>query len=96
MILEKTERFQADLKKFSRVVELIPDNQEREEFQKLLNSLIFEVKRLDTMFVDMVYSNQITSTGKELKENIADTRKKIEKKISRYSKMYKLDIEGFK
>lgn len=78
-----SERFQNDLKKYNSVLEKITNEEEKKELQKLINDLILNVKRMDNMYLDMVYSNQLTSIGTEMREKIIDIRKKLESKISK-------------
>ncbi len=66
----------------------MPEGNDREEFKKLLSNLVLEVKKMDTMFIDMIYSNQISSNGKEIRDNITDIRKRLEEKFNRYSKLH--------
>ena len=90
--IQKSERYQNDLKRFNSFLERLPDGQDKDDFRNLLSKLVFEVKKMDTMFVDMIYSNQVSSTGKEIRESLLETRKSLEKIISRYS----INSEGIK
>lgn len=73
-----SERFQNDLTKYKSSIEKIVNEDEKKEAQKLLNDLILNVKRMDNMYLDMVYSGQLTSVGGEMREKIIDIRKKLE------------------
>lgn len=86
--IQQSERFQNDLKRYNSVIEHMPEGNDREEFKKLLSNLVLEVKKMDTMFIDMIYSNQISSNGKEIRDNITDIRKRLEEKFNRYSKLH--------
>lgn len=86
--IQQSERFQNDLKRFNSVIDKMPEGTDKADFQKLVNNLILEVRKMDTMFIDMIYSNQITSTGKEQREKITDIRKNLEDKFLRYSKIH--------
>ncbi len=76
-----TDRFQNDLKKYKSAVEKISNEAEKAEAQKILNDLILNVKRMDNMYLDMVYSGQLTSVGSEMREKILDIRKRLESKL---------------
>lgn len=76
-----TDRFQNDLKKYKSAVEKISNETEKAEAQKILNDLILNVKRMDNMYLDMVYSGQLTSVGSEMREKILDIRKRLESKL---------------
>lgn len=79
-----SERFQEDLQKYKSSVEKIVNEDEKKEAQKLLTDLIMNVKRMDNMYLDMVYSGQLTSIGGEMREKIIDIRKKLDSKLKKY------------
>ena len=81
-MLQKTERFQNDIKKYQEMIGSITDEKEKLELQKLLNDLVYEVKNMDNMYLDMVYGKQLPSMGAEMRDKIISIRKKLEKKIN--------------
>ena len=80
-MLQQTERFQIEIKNYRDAIDKIVDANDKIEADKLLNNLIFEVKNLDTTFTEMIYQKQLTSQGGEMRERIADIRKKLDAKI---------------
>lgn len=80
-MLQTNQRFQDDIKKFTAAIENLPEGQDKIEANKLLNDLIYEVKNMDNMFMDMVYSKQLPSLGAEMKEKITSIRRKLDKKL---------------
>ena len=80
-MLQQTERFQNDVKKYTESISKISDEQEKLEATRLLNDLIYEVKNMDKMYVDMVYAKQLASMGSEMKDKIGSIRKKLDNKI---------------
>ena len=80
-MLQQTERFQNDVKKYTESISKISDEQEKLEAIRLLNDLIYEVKNMDKMYVDMVYAKQLASMGSEMKDKIGSIRKKLDNKI---------------
>lgn len=80
-MLQRTERFQNDVKQYTAKIESMPDGQEKLEAKKLLNDLIYEVKNMDNMFLDMVYAKQIPSLGGEMKDKIVSIRKQLDLKV---------------
>ena len=74
-------RFQTDLENYKAALEKITDEEKKKEVQKLITDLMMNVKRMDNMYLDMVYSNQLTSVGSEMREKIIDIRKKLDDKI---------------
>jgi hypothetical protein len=63
----------------------MPDGAAKQESQQLLNKLIAEIKKLDSMHMEMVYSRQLPSMGGEMKQDITAIRKKLETRIKDWS-----------
>ena len=82
-MLQRTERFQNDVKQYTEIISKMPDGQEKLEATRLLNDLIYEVKNMDNMHVDMVYAKQLASMGAEMKDKIGSIRKKLDSKIKK-------------
>jgi hypothetical protein len=80
-MLQNTERFKNDLARYSNAIDEISNEQEKIAATKLLNDLIYEVKNMDNMYVDMVYANQLPTMGNEMRDKIVSIRKQLEKKI---------------
>ena len=81
MLLADNERFKDDTKRWSQEINELPDGQKKIECTKLLNDLIYEVKNMDNMHMDMIFSKQLTSMGGELKNKISAIRKKLDSKL---------------
>jgi hypothetical protein len=77
----KTKRFVEDIEKYNSAIKLMPDESQKQEAIKLLNDLIFEVKKLDNMYLDLVYSRSLGTSGNEFRDRIGSIRKKLETKI---------------
>jgi hypothetical protein len=82
-MLQRSERFQNDVKQYTETIAKMPDGQEKLEATRLLNDLIYEVKNMDNMYVDMVYAKQLASLGSEMKDKIGSIRKKLDNKIKK-------------
>ena len=80
-MLQNTERFKNDLARYSNAIDEISDEQEKIAAKKLLNDLIYEVKNMDNMYVDMVYASQLPTMGNEMRERILGIRKKLDSKL---------------
>ena len=80
-MIQNTERFKADVKRYSEAIEKITDGQSKTEAKSLLNNLINEVKNMDNMYMDMVYSKQLTSLGGEIRDKITSLRKQLDSKL---------------
>jgi hypothetical protein len=81
-MLQQTERFQNDVKKYHEAIESISEEQERLDAKRLLNDLINEVKNMDNMYVDMIYAKQLPSMGTEMRDKIGSIRKKLDQKLN--------------
>jgi hypothetical protein len=80
-MLQQANRFQSDVKKYNEAIEKIVHEQEKLEAKRLLNDLIYEVKNMDNMYVDMVYAKQLPTMGNEMREKIFMLRKKLDQKL---------------
>jgi hypothetical protein len=80
-MLQKIERFQQDVKHYTSIIDKMEEGQAKLEAKRLLNDLIYEVKNMDNMFLDMVYAKQLPSLGGEMKSKILTIRKQLENKI---------------
>jgi hypothetical protein len=63
----------------------MPDGAAKQESQLLLNKLIAEIKKLDSMHMEMVYSRQLPTMGGEMKQDITAIRQKLETRIKDWS-----------
>jgi hypothetical protein len=59
----------------------MPDGAAKQESQQLLNKLIAEIKKLDSMHMEMVYSRQLPTMGDEMKQDITTIRKRLETRL---------------
>lgn len=84
-LLQRSSRFQEDCTKYRTAIDSMPDGAAKQESQQLLNKLIAEIKKLDSMHMEMVYSRQLPSIGGEMKQDITAIRKKLETRIKDWS-----------
>ena len=80
-MLQQADRFQTDVKKYNEAIEKIAEEQTKLEAKRLLNDLVYEVKNMDNMYVDMVYAKQLPTIGNEIREKIVGLRKQLNKKL---------------
>jgi hypothetical protein len=80
-MLQHNERFQNDVKRYTEAIEKMSEGQAKDETTRILNDLIYEVKNMDNMYLDMIYSKQLQSAGNDLREKISSIRKKLDNKI---------------
>lgn len=77
-MIQNTERFKSDVKRYSEAIEKIPEGQSKTEARNLLNNLIYEVKNMDNMHMDMIYNKQLPSLGLEIRDKITSLRKSLD------------------
>ena len=87
--LIKSTRFQEDCAKYRTAIDTMPDGPAKQELQQLLNKLIAEIKKLDNMHMEMVYSRQLPTMGGEMKQDITALRKKLETRLKDWSQAQK-------
>jgi len=79
--LIKSQKFQEDYNRYQSVILTMPDGNLKQEVTKLLNNLVFEIKKLDQRHMEMINSRQMASVGTEIKQDITTIRKQLELKI---------------
>lgn len=84
-LLQRSSRFQEECTKYRTVIDSMPDGAAKQESQQLLNTLIAEIKKLDSMHLEMIYSRQLPTMGNEMKQDITAIRKKLETRIKDWS-----------
>jgi hypothetical protein len=80
-MLQNTERFKNDLARYNDAINKISNEQEKLAATRLLNDLIYEVKNMDNMYVDMVYAKQLPTMGNEMRDKIGSIRKQLDNSI---------------
>ena len=75
--IKKSKIFQTDLARYSTAIETMPEGPLKIEADRLLSSLIGEVRRMDEMHTEMVYTKQLPSMGQEFRERISSIRKNL-------------------
>ena len=83
--IKKSKTFQTDLARYSTIIEIMPEGPLRIEADRLLSSLIGEVKRMDEMHTEMVYTKQLPSMGQEFREKISTIRRQLDQKLKEFS-----------
>ena len=88
-LLQRSSRFQEDCEKYRTAIDSMPDGVAKQESQQLLNKLIGEIKKLDSMHMEMVYSRQLPTMGGEMKQDITAIRQKLETRIKDWAQTQK-------
>jgi hypothetical protein len=88
-LLQKSSRFQEDCAKYQTAIDSMPDGLAKQESRQLLNKLIAEIKKLDSMHMELIYSRQLPTMGGEMKQDITAIRKKLETRLKDWSQAQK-------
>ena len=79
--IKKSKVFQTELARYSTLIESMPEGPAKTDLNKLLGSLITEVRKMDEMHIEMIYTRQLPSMGQEFREKIGAIRKQLDQKI---------------
>lgn len=79
--LLRSERFQNEYNSFKTKIDAITNTSVKAELEVLLNTLVSEVKLLDSQHQDIASSKNLVTTNNDIKGKIADIRKKIDSKL---------------
>ena len=88
-LLEKSSRFQEDYARYQSAIAEMPEGDFKQDVSHLLKKLVGEIKKLDSMHMEMVYSRQLPTMGSEMKQDITAIRKKLETRIKDWSQVQK-------
>jgi len=80
-MIQNTERFNNDIARYTDAVNKISNEQEKLAAKKLINDLIYEVKNMDNMHMDMIYARQLPTMGNEMRDKILSIRKQLDSKL---------------
>ncbi len=80
-LIQKSSRFQQDQERYLAKIQQIPDGPFKKEVQELFNKLVVEVRKLDTMHMEMIYTKQMPSMGTDMKQDIVTIRKTLDNKL---------------
>jgi hypothetical protein len=59
----------------------MPEGDFKQDVSQLLKKLVGEIKKLDGMHMEMVYTRQLPSMGTDMKQEITTIRRQLETKI---------------
>lgn len=88
-LLEKSSRFQEDYARYQSIILEMPESQFKLDVSQLVKKLVGEIKKLDSMHMEMVYSRQLPSMGGDMKQGITAIRRQLENKIKDYQQSKK-------
>ena len=87
--LLQSSRFLKDCEKYKSVIATMPEGNVKNETVQLLQKLIYSIKKLDNMHLEMIYSRQLPTMGGDMKQEITDLRKKLETRLRDWSQAQK-------
>jgi hypothetical protein len=67
----------------------MPEGDFKQDVSTLLKRLVGEIKKLDSMHMEMVYTRQLPSMGGDMKQGITAIRRQLENKIKDYQQSKK-------
>jgi hypothetical protein len=67
----------------------MPDGDFKQEVNQLLKKLVGEIKKLDSLHMEMIYTRQLPSMGGDMKQEITTTRRQLETKIKDWNESKK-------
>jgi hypothetical protein len=67
----------------------MPEGDFKQDVSQLLKKLVGEIKKLDSMHMEMVYTRQLPSMGGDMKQEITAIRRQLETKIKDYQQSKK-------
>lgn len=79
--IEKSDQFKNELADWNTKLLLVSDKTTKKELEQLINSLIQQVRLLDSCHNDLGITNRISTNTLEFRENILNTRRIIYKKF---------------
>lgn len=88
-LLEKSSRFQEDYNRYQSIIAEMPESNFKQDVSQLLKKLVGEIKKLDSMHMEMVYTRQLPSMGSDMKQEIAAIRRQLETKIKDFQQSKK-------
>jgi hypothetical protein len=88
-LLEKSSRFQEDYTRYQSAIAEMPEGEFKQDVSHLLKKLVGEIKKLDSMHMEMVYTRQLPSMGTDMKQEITIIRRQLETKIKDWNESKK-------
>lgn len=80
-VIQNHPRFKQDYEQYLAKIQEIPEGEFKQEVTQLLNKLVAEVRKLDNMHMEMIYTRQMPSMGTDMKQDILNLRRKLDNKL---------------
>ncbi len=76
--VQKSERFQTELKEYQEVMSSMPDSEIKTEMKTLVGKLVNAVKELDSRHLDLAITRQLGVMAPDIRNSITHTRKRLQ------------------
>ena len=82
--IHKSSRFKKDYERYSTAISKLPEGEFKSKMSGTLLKLVGEIKKLDGLHSEMVYTGQLPSMGSDIKTTILEIRKDLESNLRDY------------
>jgi hypothetical protein len=82
--IHKSSRFKKDYERYYSAIAKLPEGDFKSKMSSILMKLVNEIKKLDGLHSEMVYTKQLPSMGNEIKLSVSEMRKELESNLSKY------------
>ncbi len=82
--IHKSDRFKKEYDRYRSAILLLPEGDFKSKMSSTLTKLVNEIKKLDSLHSEMVYTRQLPSMGNEIKLSISEMRKELESNLKKY------------
>lgn len=82
--IQKSGRFKQDYDKYMSAIASLPDGEFKSHMLSTLNKLVNEIKKLDGLHAEMVYTRQLPSMGTDIKSTITELRRELDVGLKPY------------
>ncbi len=82
--IHKSGRFKQDYDRYTAAISTLPEGEFKSRMSSTLEKLVNEIKKLDGLHSEMVYTKQLPSMGTDLKSIITELRRDLEIGLKQY------------
>jgi hypothetical protein len=82
--IHKSDRFKKDYERYHSAIAKLPEGDFKSKMTSTLSKLVNEIKKLDGLHSEMVYTGQLPSMGGDIKTTVVEIRKTLEANLKDY------------
>jgi hypothetical protein len=82
--IHKSSRFKKDYERYNTAISKLPEGEFKSKMTSSLIKLVNEIKKLDSLHAEMVYTGQLPSMGGDIKTTVTEIRKDLENNLRDY------------